>query len=39
MNAQRNDSQVYYMYQLDNKNVVRNVFRSHASQQDKYTGI
>ena len=34
--CKRNNMQFYYKFQLDNKNVVKNVFWYHASQQGSY---
>ena len=37
--CKRNNPQFYYKYQLDNNNVVKNVFWSHASQQGNYKSM
>jgi hypothetical protein len=36
--CKRNNPQFYYKFQLDDKNVVKNVFWCHASQQGDYKG-
>ena len=37
--CKKNNPQFYYKFYLDNNNIVKNVFRSHASQQGDYKGI